>query len=164
MARYAVIAVILSMNANISWAQRCDSTQAETSPSSHFKIDKASTVTDLQSGRTWKRCSEGQQWQGHTCHGTPLELTADEALIYVQKLDAAQSETWRLPTHDELLTLVEARCQAPSINLQLFPATPATIYWTASNVGASGYWSVDFNSGDDTMVDHSQTHLFRLVH
>ena len=166
MAKLVCAAVLISaaLVFHSAEAQHCDAKQTESTPARRFTLSNtAGTAIDSQGGLEWRRCSEGQHWQGHGCHGTPLELSVEDAQKYVQQLNAAQHSPWRLPTHDELMALVEARCSGPAINLQVFPATPAAVFWTASDVGVTSYWSVDFNTGYDNMADHSQTHLLRLV-
>jgi hypothetical protein len=58
---------------------------------------------------------------------------------------------WRLPTVDELQTIVDYSkpYPGPTINTTWFPNTPGSVYWASSPyVGNSGYaWVVYFNSG-----------------
>jgi hypothetical protein len=41
-----------------------------TAPASRFTDNGDGTVTDTATGLQWKRCSEGQSWDGATCSGT----------------------------------------------------------------------------------------------
>jgi hypothetical protein len=43
---------------------------AATAPASRFTDNGDGTVTDTATGLQWKRCSEGQSWDGATCSGT----------------------------------------------------------------------------------------------
>ena len=72
---------------------------------------------------------------------------------------------WRLPTVEELETLVDAGRTNSSINTTWFPNTSGVWYWTASpNVGDSGYaWNVSFSDGYvNDYVRNSNNHV-RLV-
>jgi len=73
---------------------------------------------------------------------------------------AGQSD-WRLPSSKELQTLPEYGCNNPSINLNVFPNTPSSFFWSSTtNAGfASFAWGVFFSSGflsdvTKTLADH----------
>lgn len=95
------------------------------------------------------------------------------------------SSGWRLPTHNELLTILikdsssVARIQSlwsrninqPAIDTRFFPETPADAYWTADSFthDPSFAWFVYFKPGFDnegnTYTDFkSETKYIRLVH
>jgi hypothetical protein len=99
-------------------------------------------IRDLRTGLVWQRCQVGQKWNGTTCIGKAKEFTFDEA----EKL---AGQDWRLPTKDELLTLVDLSAGRPTINHKAFPNTPAANVWTCSPYTFySDYsWLVDFNNG-----------------
>lgn len=63
-------------------------------------------VIDRDNNVMWMRCSIGQMWSGNTCSGMATKLTKEEA----QKVAQAQSyggySDWRLPTADELESLI----------------------------------------------------------
>lgn len=65
---------------------------------------------------------------------------------YASKRLAGQ-KGWRLPTIQELQTLVEPNCQEPATNLQMFPGTPAAGVWTIEQSPPQNAWSVDFSKG-----------------
>lgn len=74
-------------------------------------------VIDKKTGLTWSRCSLGQEWQkGKGCSGEVALIKREEANDRVRLL----GKGWRLPTMDELSTLVDARCKSPVINSTLF--------------------------------------------
>lgn len=62
---------------------------------------------------------------------------------------AAGQTGWRLPTHIELLSLLDLGRTGPAINVAAFPGTPAEEFWSASLVvGSATYaWSVGFDTG-----------------
>jgi hypothetical protein len=84
---------------------------------------------------------------------------------------------WRLPSHDELLSLVHfGKEQGPLIESEYFPhigisiADPYIWYWTympnvdgVSDTGAQSAWAIDFNSGVDNFINKSTEARVKLV-
>ena len=107
-------------------------------------LASGSEVKDLQTGLVWQRCSVGQQWTGQTCAGEASTFNFDQAQV-----KALSSNGWRVPSKDELASLVDEAAGKPAIHAHAFPATPARFFWTstprAGNAG--GVWSVDFGDG-----------------
>jgi len=132
------------------------------------------TITDTQTNLIWMRCSLGQQWTGSTCAGLSMEMSWNEALKTAQSFSYAGHSDWRVPTVDELDTLVQ--CPAgrkpsvrpngeyvtdtngfcngseynnPKINIIAFPNTPSRVFWSSSPY--AGYsdraWYVGFSDG-----------------
>ncbi len=129
------------------------------------------TVTDVQTGLQWMRFSLGQEWKCGVCIGHAKTYTwqqsLDEAKALNQKSGYANHRDWRIPTKEELLTLVYCSsgqpkiwndtgimCQGkfghPTIDQQAFPNTPTFgCYWSSSaNISSvSDMWIVDFYDG-----------------
>ncbi|ELP5728885.1 DUF1566 domain-containing protein [Vibrio vulnificus] len=118
------------------------------------------------------RCSLGQSWDGKTCSGETKEYTWHDAIKL--KHNFAGSTAWRLPTIDELDSLVYCSkgrkpserpngeymkdtsgfClgddyQRPTINIRAFPNTPTGRYWSSSPYARDSHsaWFVDFYYG-----------------
>jgi hypothetical protein len=102
-------------------------------------------VYDSKTGLTWRRCSEGQAWDGSTCTGTPSRFTHEQALAY------AKTQTgWRLPSVKELSSIVDLTVDNPAINSIAFPgAGHGGAFWSSTpNAANSGLvWYVDFTYG-----------------
>ncbi|MCP4699064.1 MAG: DUF1566 domain-containing protein, partial [Gammaproteobacteria bacterium] len=62
------------------------------------------TALDTETGLMWMRCVLGQTWDGRTCRGKGK--TMDWATAKRQRLGFAGYDDWRLPTIEELRTLV----------------------------------------------------------
>ncbi|MCI5219842.1 MAG: DUF1566 domain-containing protein [Candidatus Electrothrix sp. LOE2] len=119
------------------------------------------TVTDTKTGLMWKRCSEGLS--GVNCEdGKAKEYTWNDAVERFKNVEYAGYSDWRLPTIDELKTLMycskgadkDGWCndgsERPTINQQAFPNTETfSVVWSGSpNAGNSDYaWHVDFSVG-----------------
>ena len=107
--------------------QQCVDGQPETTPSNRFRIDEVSgTVLDTHTRLTWKRCAEGQIYTRGRCEGRATPSPWDTVMA---KFGLGRTE-WRLPTADELLSIVEMRCNFPSINLAVFPDKSSDWFWT----------------------------------
>ncbi|MCI5160735.1 MAG: DUF1566 domain-containing protein [Candidatus Electrothrix sp. AX5] len=134
------------------------------------------TVTDTKTDLMWKRCSEGLS--GDNCEdGKGERYTWDDAMQRFKNVEYAGSADWRLPTIDELKTLVYCSkgvnktngwchdgSEAPTINQQAFPNI-SLWYWSGSPYAdASAYaWYVFFNPGDSFINSRSNPYAVRLV-
>ena len=92
-------------------------------------------LVDAWSHLQWRRCVEGQIWTGSTCVGTPLKLTAAQALA-----GSASRWGWRLPGIKELETLYvrnadPTRLQMDSIRFPLGGLDQSDL----------GFWSMTLN-------------------
>jgi hypothetical protein len=104
-------------------------------PSYKLSADGLS-VADLNTGLIWQKSDDG----------TKRSQTAAES--YCLGLAVGENTDWRIPTRQELVTIVDYGRTAPSIN-PIF-GCKADMYWTGTDSarypGTSG-WYVDFESG-----------------
>jgi hypothetical protein len=131
-------------------------------PSTDYVDHGNGTVTHTPTGLMWQRCAVGQTWDVSTCTGTESAITWDAAKLLTSTF-AGQTD-WRLPTEEELLSLVDYDRYSPSINVTLIPAIP-TVFWSASAyAGSSGRaWRVFFELGQSNPDFMSDAHQVRLV-
>src|SRR5690625_7216461 len=110
----------------------------------------------------WKRCSEGQGWDGSTCTGSASIFNWADALNHVLALPVAGHEDWRLPNINELESLVEDCTYGPAINTDIVPNAPSSHFWSASPnaFDSSGAWSVYF--GDGVSYDSDRSSYLRV--
>ena len=90
------------------------------------------TVTELH----WRRAHEaGQTW--------------DEALAFCEALEFGGHDDWRLPSTDELASLVDYSGASPAIDATAFPGTPASWFWSSNRAadGSGNTWGVRFDRG-----------------
>lgn len=136
----------------------CDTSQPTRTPTSRYVI-KDAVVYDRKTDLTWQRCSVGQRWENDVgCVGVIAEMSWDEAR-------SKSADGWRLPTRDELATLVSPTCKQPAINEAGFPDMDLgkLWYWTSSESGDYLAWLVNFADGQFANYDRSDVGALRLV-
>ena len=125
-------------------------------PSTDFTVNGDGTVTHAKTGLMWKKCAEGLS--GSACEiGTVAKMPWAGALNAAVTANAANAglgfanhTDWRLPNQKELQSIVESCGYNPSINQDVFPATPtANYFWSASTYSddPTYAWIVDFSDG-----------------
>jgi ankyrin repeat protein len=76
-------------------------------------------------------------------------MTYDKAKEYCLSLDLDYYNDYRLPTIDELISIVDSNKYKPATDEKSFPNTQPYFYWTSSSTGVlNQYETVDFNYGD----------------
>ena len=152
--------------------QECPAGITPNTPDSDFAGAGAGMVLHKPTGLVWKRCAEGQSWDGSTCTGTAAGYTWQQAFERVDAVNAAAAGTqnlgatdWRLPNVNELKSIAELACRNPAINLTQFPAVSAWLFWSGSPVagGPDDAWVVGFDSGNDDWDGRNDALAVRLV-
>ena len=95
---------------------------------------------------------------GGACGGT-IEAGCDteKFVAAVNASGLCGAKDWRLPSHEELLTIVDNNRNNPAIDSKYFPNTIPAFFWTSSPyaVGKGRVWCVSFINGH---VYHSFKH------
>jgi hypothetical protein len=97
-------------------------------------VANGAEVTDTRTGLVWRRCSEGQTWDGATCAGSPAEFYGwHNSLSHARSVAQSTGVAWRLPNIKELFTLVDSARWSPAIDTGYFPGTSSqTCYWSST--------------------------------
>jgi streptogramin lyase len=132
-------------------------------PSSSYIDQGDGTVTHSPTSLMWKRCAEGQLWSGSSCTGTASSITADQAAAL--SASYAGHTDWRVPTEEELMSLVDYSAFGPAVNAMIFPATPSSYFWSGSpDASDSNYaWFVYFDDGSAYSYGRGGGYAVRLV-
>lgn len=104
-------------------------------PTARFIVNDDATLSDTGTDLMWQRCAWGQEWTGDVCEGEPLTMTWSDAKQLADKTNADGTwfyNDWRLPNVRDLASIVERQCRDPRTNLELFPNTPASFFWTST--------------------------------
>ena len=151
--------------ASVSAAQKCKDSIMATSPESVFILHADGTATQKTTGLMWARCSFGQQWDGSECKGAAASFNWGEALKVANQENFAGYDDWLLPNKNQLESITEGRCVAPSVNVKVFPSTAAAFYWTSTPYAGlgTGAWSIDFCYGVVTATEKGGRLHIRLV-
>ena len=135
-------------------------------PSNDFTDNGNGTVTHKKTGLMWQRCSVGQTWTNSICSGSALRMPYNSAITQASTL--AGYGDWRVPTLNELRTILEYKNHSPTISNSLFPNTDFDFwYWSTTNSSFYRYldyvWVLSFNDGRDTNDSKISSNAVRLV-
>ncbi len=144
-------------------------------PDSRYTVTDT-TVLDQINGLVWQRCVMGVS--GAQCdQGNPARRTLADAVLDAQSV----GNGWRLPTKNELASLVERKCSSRfvrgtlgaldknvdgALNLTTFaqPKYTTTVWSSTPNAAYSGQtWIVNFYNGFVSYTGNTETLNVRLV-
>ena len=168
MLRGVVVSLLLGALALPALAQKCDVSKPATAQLSQFKVNKNGTVTDTKSKRVWLRCGLGMSWNGTSCEGKTLTSDWNAATVAVEELNStkvAGRSDWRLPKLSELQSIVEKQCFKPAINLDAFPFTPESGFWSSTESAGTNprAMMVSFIHGQEYVANKQQSWRIRPV-
>ena len=117
-------------------------------PVGRYVVD-AATVKDTQTGLLWQRNVDPTKYLAtSSCTGT----SACDGTTYCANLVVNGVTGWRLPTVQELLTIVDETRYSPAIDTNAFPAsTPIDDLFDSQSVYSTqfigAWWGVSFDYG-----------------
>lgn len=123
-----------------------------------------STISDMITGLVWQKCSYGQS--GLDCSGGGAATrTWTQALLYCDGLDFAGITDWRLPSVNELKSLILIQTGPPFIDQVIFPETVPSEYWSSSTYTSdiSTGWYILFGANSVLKNSKSNDYYVRCV-
>jgi hypothetical protein len=137
-----------------SSALESTTSRAQRAELSRFVDNGDGTITDTTTGLMWSKDDVGSG-----------ELKHADAEKACKNLSLAGHKDWRLPTHAELLTLVDDTRYNPAIDTTAFPSCKSGWYWSGTPYAgnSSCAWIVDFSYGLAYYGDRNGTAFVRAV-
>jgi hypothetical protein len=127
------------------------------------------TIKDEATGLIWEKCSMGQKDDAN-CTGEATKTNWYGALKYCDYLNKAKRRNWRLPTKEELETIVNKQFmnqkeRIPTIDPKFFPNTFPVVYWSSTTYApnTTGAWLVHFLGGFVRTANKSNSYYVRCV-
>ncbi len=120
-----------------------------------FRDNGNETVTDLATGAVWQKA------------GSPSYMTYQRANAYIDELNLdrfAGSENWRLPTVDELLSLLEPQKRLNGLFIDPIFDNTQTWCWSSDVRTSDSAWIVYFDKGNVYWNNMKFIGFVRAVH
>jgi hypothetical protein len=117
----------------------------------HLVINHDGTITDQSTGLMWQiETTDKKTWK--------------EALLYCNQLTLADFSDWRLPSREELRSIVDYSTYNPS-TFEEFDDTMSAYYWSSTSYASytGNAWGVYFNYGDDRNRAKGSSYFVRAV-
>lgn len=94
------------------------------------------------------------------------ECDTEKYVAAINAIKLCGADDWRLPTKTELLSIVNYQTAAPIIDIEYFPNTHSSYYWTSTPVAGvdSEAFSIYFRYGTVGVLAKSNASYVRLVH
>jgi hypothetical protein len=89
------------------------------------------------------------KWEGDACKGKVTKFKFGDAKKQADAAAPGGGKAWRVPTKDELSSIIIKQKKKPMTDMQAFPNTPSSLVWAKR----PGYddnlngWMIDFGSG-----------------
>ncbi len=113
-------------------------------PKSLFATDyipRGYFIIDLKNKIEWMTCPVGMVWKVNTCTGEAKKFELKFVPEIIKLANNQLEGSWRLPTRNELESLICLKCEKVKINLKIFPKTPPEPFWTKDK----NFWQPKFN-------------------
>lgn len=159
-----MVGVVIFLCSSASALATCNPNIVITKPTSIYIDHGDGTISDIQTGLMWQKCSLGLT--GSDCTIDSAQTYSWQAALAIANANTGSSyDDWRLPNAKELESLVESACNNTAINEAVFPNTLNGSYWSssphASTFGTA--WSVTFSHGGVTHASKDSFLYVRLV-
>lgn len=114
-----------------------------------YQDNEDGSVLDFRTGLLWQKA------------GKPTPATWQESGAYCESLELAGANDWRMPSQEELLTIVEYGRSMNDINV-VFNASPGA-YWTTTPAAEGMCLTVGFLINANTAENADESHFIRCV-
>lgn len=136
----------------------------------YVRDDVKEVVYQISSGLVWQDNAAAEtvkkQWvtTANYNDGNYTDTSGDTATTYCTNLSLGGFSDWRLPTRDELYSIVKSDATDPSISA-VFHYSASSTYWSSTTYAglASGAWGVYFGNGGQYTYGKSNSSYVRCV-
>lgn len=111
-----------------------------------FTLNEGGLASDSATGLTWYRCNAGERFRGGQCVGLAVMASREDALSYVADFNLHSDRHWRLPSQDEMQSILTSECVNPAVNRQVFPSVVSDSYWNADDSRHGDYMGCTTNT------------------
>lgn len=133
-------------------------------PASDYVDVGNGAVSHTPTGLMWQRCKFGQTWVNNTCTGTPTLLTWPNARVATSAL--AGYADWRLPTQQELNSLIDYTRDRPATNTTWFGTNGTdAVVWSNDEIpnGSPSALGLNLDYGFTQAMDKGNQRAIRFV-
>jgi hypothetical protein len=89
-------------------------------PAEYLVIETSKTVRDTRTKLLWQKSALG------------IERTWSQAQAYCEQLSLEGNDDWRLPTIEELVTIIDYTASTPAISTEIFGEQTVNHYWSST--------------------------------
>ncbi|ETR72611.1 MAG: hypothetical protein OMM_01584 [Candidatus Magnetoglobus multicellularis str. Araruama] len=116
-------------------------------------VDNDETITDTCTGLVWEK------------HASDSIYSWENSLEFCNNKETAGFSDWRLPSKQELRTIIDYSSKNPAIDTTLFQNQKADQYWTStSNIASQNQaWAVNFQFAEDISDSKTTPKYVRAV-
>ena len=116
---------------------------------------EATMIKDPKSNLIWE----------DTMHVSEVKITHIKAKTYCAELKLGDFENWRLPTLQELLSIVDYKRYKPALVKEFKHTNKDTLYWSSTPYAKSSdeFWGVSFKDGASSNASETYDRYVRCV-
>lgn len=120
----------------------------------------SNAVLDKRTGLQWRRCEEGQHWDGARCQGSGWQLSHEQALKHTGTLGL-----WGLPDVKQLGSLPSRGCRFPALDGPVYATGELSRhYWSSTPLASSPHdaWRLEVDTGRVMYAQRDKPAALRL--
>ena len=124
-----------------------------------------STISILSAEQSMIKDETSKLLWEDTEHVELTKVTYTQAVSYCGALETGEYTNWRLPTLDELLSIVDYKRYKPAILKEFKYYNKDTIYWSSTPYVKSSdeFWGVNFKDGSTSNASINYDRYIRCV-